>query len=149
MPDNVLYNILYILGFEVFIYLFKTLSDKCKSLLTQPDGHTNTPSIDLPDEENIYALKVRVIASQVLWVLRQSYCTISKVIMNVRNICTLGFIIHSWYTQWGRDVSIMDKGLDFEINCDSNQMKIEREIKGEPFGKYLQPLNPFYFWWFQ
>ena len=58
----------------VFIYLFKTWSDKCKSLLTQPDGHTNTPSIDLPDEENIYALKVRVIASQVLWVLRQSYC---------------------------------------------------------------------------
>ena len=49
----------------VFIYLFKTWSDKCKSLLTQPDGHTNTPSIDLPDEENIYALKVRVIASQV------------------------------------------------------------------------------------
>ena len=64
--QNVLYNILYILGFEVFIYLFKTWPDKCKSLLTQPDGHANTPSIDLPDEENIYALKVRVIASQVL-----------------------------------------------------------------------------------
>ena len=72
--QNVLYNILYILGFEVFIYLFKTRSDKCKSLLTQPDGHTNTPSIDLPDEENIYALEVRVIASQVLSILRQSYC---------------------------------------------------------------------------
>ena len=55
-----------ILGFEVFIYIFKTWSDKCKSLLTQPDGHANTPSIDLPDEENIYALKVGVIASQVL-----------------------------------------------------------------------------------
>ena len=79
----------------MFIYLFKTRSDKCKSLLTQPDGHANTPSIDLPDEENIYALKVRVIASQVLWFLRQSYCTISKVIMNVRNVCTLGFIINS------------------------------------------------------
>ena len=72
--QNVLYNNSYLLGFEVFIYLFKTWSDKCKGLLTQPDGHANTPSIDLPDEENIYALKVRVIASQVLWVLRQSYC---------------------------------------------------------------------------
>ena len=130
----------------MFIYLFKTRSDKCKSLLTQPDGHTNTPSIDLPDEENIYALKVRVIASQVLWFLRQSYCTISKVNMNVGNVCT----VYTWVLSFTADILFEEEMYQSWIkgkilNSIPNEMKIEREIKGEPFGKYLQPLNPFYF----